>query len=51
MRLAIEGVALARSYDSPRHVSRVQRMYDRLDAAPTCDRAALRDLRDVLRAS
>jgi len=50
VRLAIEGVALARSYDSPRHVSRVQRMYDRLRAAPTCDKAALRDLRDALRA-
>jgi transcriptional regulator with XRE-family HTH domain len=50
VRLAIEGVALARSYDSPRHVSRVQRMYDRLGTSPTCDRAALRDLRDVLRA-
>jgi transcriptional regulator with XRE-family HTH domain len=50
VRLAIEGIALARSYDSPRHISRVQRMYDRLDAAPTCDRAALRDLRDALRA-
>jgi tetratricopeptide (TPR) repeat protein len=50
VRLAIEGIALARSYDSPRHISRVQRMYDRLDAAPVCDRAALRDLREALRA-
>src|SRR5437660_3006846 len=33
-RLAIEGLALARRYNSPRHISRVQRMHDRLSVTP-----------------
>jgi hypothetical protein len=35
VRLGIEGLAFARRYDSPRHVSRVQRMYDRLGGTPS----------------
>jgi transcriptional regulator with XRE-family HTH domain len=50
VRLAIEGIRLARGYQSPRHVSRVQRMYDRLNSTiPQSDRR-LTDLREALAA-
>jgi len=49
VRLAIEGLALSRRYDSPRH--RVQRMHDRLSATPHRDNPSLSDLDDALHAS
>jgi len=51
VRLGIEGLAFARRYDSPRHVSRVQRMYDRLGGTPIGSSARMRDLAEALRAA
>jgi len=51
VRLAIEGLALARRYDSPRHISRVRRMHDRLSVTPHRDNPSLSDLDDALHAS
>jgi transcriptional regulator with XRE-family HTH domain len=51
VRLAIEGLAFARRYDSPRHVSRVQRMHDRLSGTPIGSSSHMRDLADALRAA
>lgn len=50
VRLAIEGLTLARLYCSPRHVSRVQRMHDRLSVTSHRDSPHLQDLADALRA-
>jgi transcriptional regulator with XRE-family HTH domain len=50
VRLAIEGLALARRYNSPRHVSRVQRMHDRLSVTPHAGSSGLKVLADALRA-
>jgi transcriptional regulator with XRE-family HTH domain len=50
VRLAIEGLHLARSYQSPRHVSRVQRMYDRLTEAISPAEPPLVQLREALAA-
>jgi len=49
--LAIEGLGFARRYGSARHVSRVQRMHDRLSATPIGSSARMRDLADALRAA
>ena len=49
--LAIEGLEFARRYGSARHVSRVQRMYDRLSRTPIGTSARMRDLADALRAA
>jgi hypothetical protein len=49
--LAIEGLGFARRYGSARHVSRVQRMYDRLRDTPMGTSARMRDLADALRAA
>jgi hypothetical protein len=49
--LAIEGLRFARRYGSARHVSRVQRMHDRLRGTPIGTGARLRDLADALRAA
>ncbi len=49
--LAIEGLRFARRYGSARHVSRVQRMYDRLSATPIGTSARMRDLADALQAA
>jgi transcriptional regulator with XRE-family HTH domain len=51
MQLAIEGLAFARRYDSPRHVSRVQRMHDRLSSTPIGSSPRMRDLAEALRAA
>jgi transcriptional regulator with XRE-family HTH domain len=51
VRLAIEGLTFARRYDSPRHVSRVQRMYDRLSGTPIGSSSHMRDLAEALRAA
>lgn len=49
--LGIEGLQFARRYGSPRHVSRVQRMYDRLSRTPIGTSARMRDLAEALRAA
>jgi transcriptional regulator with XRE-family HTH domain len=51
VQLGIEGLAFARRYDSPRHVSRVQRMYDRLSGTAIGSNARMRDLAEALRAA
>jgi transcriptional regulator with XRE-family HTH domain len=50
VRLAIEGLQLANGYDSLRHVSRVQRMYDRLAGTWSSAEPALVELRAALAA-
>jgi len=51
VELAIEGLAFARRYGSARHVSRVQRMYDRLSGTPVGSSPRMRELADALRAA
>jgi hypothetical protein len=51
VRLAIDGLAFARRYGSARHVSRVQRMYDRLQGTPIGSSARMRDLTEALQAA
>lgn len=51
VELAIEGLQFARRYGSARHVSRVQRMHDRLSGTPIGSSARMRDLADALRAA
>ena len=50
VRLAIEGINLARGYHSPRHLSRVQRMHDRLAAVWPRTEPRLLELREALAA-
>lgn len=50
VRLAIEGLEMARSYGSPRHVSRVRRMHDRLAASMSPAEPHLVALREALAA-
>jgi transcriptional regulator with XRE-family HTH domain len=49
--VALEGLALARSYGSARHVSRVQRMHDRLVTELAPSEPRLVELREALAAS
>lgn len=49
--LGIEGLQFARRYGSPRHISRVQRMYDRLSGTPIGTSARMRDLAEALQAA
>jgi hypothetical protein len=49
--LAIEGLQFARRCGSARHVSRVQRMYDRLSGTPIGTSGRMRDLADALQAA
>lgn len=51
VRLAIEGLLLARGYGSPRHVSRVQRMHERLQRTIPGTNPHLARLRDALAAA
>jgi len=51
VRVALEGLALARSYGSARHVSRVQRMHDRLAVELPAFEPRLVELREALAAS
>jgi hypothetical protein len=51
VRLAIDGLTFARRYGSARHVSRVQRMYDRLQDTLIGSSARMRDLAEALRAA
>jgi len=48
---ALDGLNLAREYQSRRHVSRVQRMYDRLRTTPLATHPRMRDLKDALMTS
>jgi tetratricopeptide (TPR) repeat protein len=50
VRRAIEGLDLARSYGSPRHISRVQRMHDRLARTTPATDPRMVELRDALAA-
>jgi hypothetical protein len=47
---ALQGLRLARGYASKRHISRVQRMYDRLAVTPLSSAPRLQDLKEALRA-
>lgn len=49
IRLALNGLALAREYHSVRHEARVQKMHDRLKASPLGQHQLLRDLEEALR--
>jgi transcriptional regulator with XRE-family HTH domain len=49
--LALDGLASARRYGSPRHASRVQRMHDRLSQTPIGTSARMRDLAEALQAA
>jgi len=51
VNLAIEGLGFARRYRSARHVSRVQRLHDRVRDTPIGSSARMRDLADALRAA
>jgi transcriptional regulator with XRE-family HTH domain len=46
---ALKGLDLAKSYESKRHITRVQRMYDRLRVTPLGKHPDLRDLEAALR--
>ena len=46
--LAIQGIELAKSYGSRRHISRVQGMYDRLSVTPLGKDAPMKDIKEVL---
>lgn len=48
INLALEGLKLAKWYQSKRHVSRVQAMYNRLHATPLGSHSRMRDLSDAL---
>ncbi len=50
VRVAVDGLDMARSYQSARHVSRVQRMYDRLVRTWSPSEPALVALGDALAA-
>jgi hypothetical protein len=49
--LALDGLRFARRYGSARHVSRVQRMYERLSGTPIGTSARMRDRADALHAA
>jgi len=51
VQLGIEGLAFARRYGSPRHASRVQRVYDRLQGTPIGSSGHMGDLAEALRAA
>ena len=49
VNLALRGLTLANEYHSMRHISRIQRMYERLRVTPLGRHARLRDLEEALR--
>ena len=49
VNLALRGLTLANEYHSRRHISRIQRMYERLRVTPLGRHARLRDLEEALR--
>jgi hypothetical protein len=48
IKYALKGLQLARNYGSPRHISRVQRMYDRLSVTKLGQAPQLKDLKEAL---
>jgi transcriptional regulator with XRE-family HTH domain len=48
INLAIQGIELAKSYGSRRHISRVQGMYERLSITPLGKHPRMKDLKEVL---
>lgn len=48
VNFALQGLRLARGYQSKRHESRVQRMYDRLRVTPMGNHPSMRDLQQAL---
>lgn len=48
VKLALNGLELAKGYRSKRHVARVQNMYDRLSVTPLGKHPRLRDLKEAL---
>ena len=49
VKYALKGLELARGYESKRHVSRIQRMYDRLSVTPLGKDTHLQNLYEALR--
>jgi transcriptional regulator with XRE-family HTH domain len=49
VQLALQGLRLAQEYHSKRHISRIQRMYDRLLVTPLGKHPRLQDLQEALR--
>ena len=49
VNLALRGLTLAQEYHSKRHISRIQRMYDRLLVTPLGRHPRLEELQDALR--
>ncbi len=49
VKYALKGLELARGYESKRHISRVQRMYDRLSVTSLASHQSLKDLNEALR--
>lgn len=50
VQYALRGLKLAREYHSKRHISRIERMCDRLAVTPMGKHPQLRELREALRA-
>ena len=48
VKFALQGLELARGYESKRHISRIQRMYDRLSVTPLRQHPRLKDLQEAL---
>lgn len=49
VKFALKGLQLARGYRSQRHISRVQRMYDRLSVTKYKSQPSLNILKDALK--
>lgn len=49
VNLALRGLTLAKEYHSKRHISRIQRMYDRLLVTPLGKHPGMQDLEEALR--
>lgn len=48
IKFALKGLQLARGYQSERHISRVQRMYDRLSVTPLGKSSRMKSLQEAL---
>jgi hypothetical protein len=48
VKLALQGIELAKGYKSQRHISRVQGMYERLQVTKLGDHARMKDLKEAL---
>jgi len=49
VKFALKGLDLARGYESKRHISRIQRMYDRLSVTTLGKHRSMQDLREALK--